>query len=101
MSGMTLPFIRVAIPRALRHASATLVAAAAVASTSCRAHVIWSGAEFQPDGTLRLAAEEPFCGCLRITNSSQESVHLRSRFANTTVGEATLAPGEQLAVKFD
>jgi hypothetical protein len=93
----------VALLRAFRRPGPLALVAALALSSACqlRARVIWSGAELQEDGALKLAAEEPFCGCLTITNISGNELRLRSMFDQTTVGRMTLKPDERATFRFD
>ena len=88
---------------------ALLVIALCWLPAGCRREVVWSGAAFSKSGdTLRLASEEPFCGCLDLVNISHEPVYIRSR---VTLGEndwkpierggEVMAPGQELKERFD
>ena len=71
-------------------------------AAGCRSKEVWSGAEFSLDGSsMRLAADEPACGCLALTNRSSAEVRLLGSFRSITTGEARLFPGEKLRFKFD
>jgi hypothetical protein len=78
-----------------------LLVVVAFAATGCRFQRIWSGLEAQPDGTLKLAAEEPLCGCLSVVNANIADVRLRAMQRDATVGEATLRPAERRRFRFD
>ena len=78
-----------------------LLVAGGLGSASCRYQTIWSGVEFQDDGRLKLAAEDPLCGCLTIVNVSGKDLALRSRFHGTTMGNTTLKAGAKLGFRFD
>lgn len=79
-----------------------LAVCVAAALTGCRRQTIWSGIQLQPDtGTMKLAAQEPLCGCTTIANRSQETLRLRAEFRGSTIGSATLKPGERLRFRFD
>jgi hypothetical protein len=78
-----------------------LLVAGALVSGACRATPIWSGVEFLPNGHLKLAAEEPSCGCLSIANQIGKDLALRSSFHGTTVGQATLKATDTLEFRFD
>src|SRR5262249_47397991 len=93
--------IGIALLRAFRRPGPLALAAAIALSSACRARVIWTGVELQSDGSLKLAAEEPYCGCVTISNISGKELRLRSRFQQTTVGRATLKPAEHLTFRFD
>jgi hypothetical protein len=68
----------------------------------CRSKQVWSGAQYSLDGSsMRLAAEEPTCGCLALTNKSKNEVRLLGNFRSITTGEARLFAGEKLRFKFD
>jgi hypothetical protein len=46
----------------------------------CRRQAVWSGAAYNAKGdVLRLAADEPFCGCLDAKNTSNAPIVIRSR----------------------
>src|SRR5262245_38726880 len=62
--------IGIALLRAFRRPGPLALAAAIALSSACRARVIWTGVELQSDGSLKLAAEEPYCGCVTISNIS-------------------------------
>ena len=64
---------------------------------------IWSGAEFDSTGgkTLRLASDEPFCGCIDLSNRSSDAILLRSRVGELERGHALLEAGEKKIYKFD
>jgi hypothetical protein len=68
---------------------------------ACRYEEIWVGAAYLDDGTLQLAAQEPMCGCVTVTNTSGQELHLRSNFRGTTLGTATLAAKASLRFGFD
>ena len=69
--------------------------------SACRARPIWSGAEFQKDGTFKLSSEEPYCGCLTVTNVLGRELHLQSMYHLNAVGKTTLRPGQQVTFRFD
>jgi hypothetical protein len=77
--------------------------------TSCRREEVWSGAVYSKSGdTLRLSAEEPFCGCLDLVNVSHQRVYIRSRVALSENdwkpverGGEVMTPGEELKERFD
>jgi hypothetical protein len=73
-----------------------------VLTAGCRYQNIWSGAEFESRGQfIRLAADEPLCGCLRVTNHSDRDILLRSLLQGEELGRMTLAKGASLDVRFD
>ena len=85
-----------------RRALGLLLVVGALASAACnRFQTIWAGVEFQKDGRLKLAAEDPLCACLSIGNVSGKDLNLRSRFRGTTVGSTKLKVGEKLSFRFD
>lgn len=71
--------------------------------SACGYDEMWDGVEYEHDGlTLTMAATEPLCGCLRISNKSSAPIYIRS-FVSTgrELGNLTLAPGEMTAAHFD
>ncbi len=69
----------------------------------CRYETVWSGADYDASGKyLRVAADEPFCGCLQIVNVAKFPVTIRS-LAQRRIerGRVTLQPGEVIKEKFD
>lgn len=66
-----------------------------------RSSQLWSGVEFQSDGTLKLAAEEPLCGCLSVMNVSDANVWLHAKLDGREIGNATLRPNERQQFRFD
>jgi len=78
-----------------------LLASGMLALTACRSQTIWSGVEFQQDGRLKLASQEPLCGCLTIVNVAGKDLALRSRLHGSTLGSTTLKAGAQLGFRFD
>ncbi len=83
-------------------AAGVLVVCAAVLAGGCRRQTIWSGIQAQPsNGTLKLAAQEPLCGCTTVANRSKEELRLRAEFRGSTIGSATLKPGQRLRFRFD
>ena len=74
----------------------------ACAAGACRYEEIWAGAEYQqPEGTIRVASQEPLCGCATLTNTSNEVLSLRGTFRGTTVGTTKLQPKQALRFGFD
>jgi hypothetical protein len=70
--------------------------------SACSYDEMWDGVEYEQDGlTLTMAATEPLCGCLRITNKSSFRIHLRSAIANRELGNLDLDPGQSTAAHFD
>jgi hypothetical protein len=68
----------------------------------CRYNTIWTGADFIDNGeTLRLAAAEPLCGCVKVRNVSGAEVHLRSMMEGQELGSRNLPAGELLEEQFD
>ncbi|MDE3155388.1 MAG: hypothetical protein KGN76_09815 [Acidobacteriota bacterium] len=69
----------------------------------CRRQAVWAGAAFFPEdgGQLRLAAEQPDCGCLTILNRSGRTLLLRATLRGAPVGGAEVAAGAQLVFRFD
>ncbi len=84
-----------------RRALMCLLVVGGLASASCRYETIWSGVEFQDDGRLKLAAEDPLCGCLTIANISGKDLALLSRFHGTRMGSTVLKAGAKLSFRFD
>jgi hypothetical protein len=79
-----------------------VIVASTSAMVSCgRSSEIWSGVEFQKDGTLKLAAEEPFCGCLSVLNTGDTEVMLRATLNGVRVGQAALGPHNRGQYRFD
>jgi hypothetical protein len=77
-----------------------LLAFGALTSVSCRSREIWAGQEFL-DGRLRLAAQDPYCGCLTIRNQYAQELTLTSRFHGVKLGERKLNKGEVLSFRYD
>jgi hypothetical protein len=73
----------------------------ALVTAGCRARRIWTGVEFQPDGKLRVAAEEPMCGCLSVVNAGNDEVRLRATQRMESIGQAVLKPAARLRYRFD
>lgn len=75
----------------------------------CRRQRVWSGAEFSYKGDLlRLASDEPFCGCLDAVNVANKSIVIRAkvRLAEDKSelverGRRTVQPGEEVRERFD
>jgi hypothetical protein len=84
-----------------RRALVLLLVCGGLAAGSCRYQTIWAGVEFQDNGRLKLAAEDPLCGCLTIVNVAGKDLALRSRYHGTTMGSTTLKAGEKLNFRFD
>ena len=74
---------------------------ALVLVNGCRAKRIWTGIEFRTNGTLRLAAEEPMCGCFSVVNATNNPVRLRASLKADVIGEAVLKAAERQRFKFD
>jgi hypothetical protein len=87
-------------PHPTRSLSAAILVLSVMAS-GCRFERIWNGLEPQPDGTLRLAAEEPLCGCLSMVNAYKSDVRLQAKRRGTVVGSTTLRPSERARFRFD
>lgn len=66
-----------------------------------RSSQLWSGVEIQGDGTVKLAAEEPLCGCLSVMNVSEADVWLHARLNGREIGNATLKPNDRQQYRFD
>jgi hypothetical protein len=91
-----------ALARRPRAVMALLAIAASVALTGCRAHEIWAGAAFDEDsGQLKVASEEPLCGCLRLSNLQKQDLRLRATLHDTTIGETTIPAGQSLEFRYD
>lgn len=84
-----------------RTAIVFLLCAAAVLLPGCRARGLWSGAEINADGSLRVSAEEPACGCLTLTNRTEREIYLRSLYRGSSLGGAALGAGKTRVFKFD
>lgn len=84
-----------------RTAFVLLIVAAALLLPGCRARGLWSGAEISADGSLRVAAEEPACGCLTLTNRTEREIYLRSLHRGSSLGGAALGAGKTRVFKFD
>ena len=70
--------------------------------SGCRYETIWTGAELSDSGSrLKLAAAEPLCGCLQISNTSSQPIFLRSQILDSPLGTLTLQPHEHAKVQFD
>jgi hypothetical protein len=70
------PLVR---PFALLSRSISYVVLVALLAAGCRYETIWSGAVHDSKGQyIRLAADEPLCGCLRLRNLSGQDILLRS-----------------------
>ncbi len=91
------------ISAARRAAGMIAVAAISLFLASCRYQTVWSGAEYDDSGkSLRVAADEPFCGCLQLVNVAKFPVIIRCRTERTIErGRVTLQPDEILKEKFD
>jgi hypothetical protein len=78
------------------------VTAALCVSAACRYEGIWTGAAFDAEGLIiEAAAAEPLCGCMFVTNTSRQPVHLRSEMAGQMLGSLNVQPGEQVNFQFD
>jgi len=75
----------------------------AVALLGCRRQTIWAGAEFSRanGGQLRLAAQQPLCGCMTLVNQSPRDLLLRSTLHGSAIGGATIKAGDRLRFRFD
>jgi hypothetical protein len=63
---------------------------------------MWTGVEFEHQGrTLRMASDEPLCGCLRFTNISGQTVHIRSTMQGRMLGALDLEAGKSTSANFD
>jgi hypothetical protein len=69
----------------------------------CRYETVWSGAEYDSSGKqLLVAADEPFCGCLRLKNVSRQPVMITSRLSGLFQrGSLVLQPNQESNEKFD
>ena len=86
--------------RMLRGAAVALCLAGVLAG--CRRQVVWSGIAMEPaTGTIKLAAQEPNCGCTTIANTSGQVIRLRATFRDSTIGSTSLQPGQRLRFRFD
>jgi hypothetical protein len=77
-----------------------LLACGALMSVSCRSREIWAGQEFLA-GRLRLAAQEPYCGCMTIRSQHDQQLTLTSYFHGMQLGETKLNKGDVLAFRYD
>ncbi len=76
---------------------------------SCRRDEVWFGADYDSSGkTLKIASEEPFCGCLDMVNVSSQPIYIRSnvlleenRWHPVERGGVVLAAGQQLNERVD
>jgi hypothetical protein len=76
---------------------------------SCRRDTVWFGADYAASGKiLKLASEEPFCGCIYLQNVSPQPIYLRSNvlleenhWRPVARGGIVLAPGGKLRERFD
>jgi hypothetical protein len=92
-----------------RHGCSLLFIAVLALLNSCRKEEVWSGAEYNVTGSiLRLASDEPFCGCLEAENVSTQpivlecKVHLdEDRMGLVERGRITLRPGQGIQERFD
>lgn len=71
------------------------------ALAACRSEGLWSGAAFRSDGSLQVAAEEPVCGCLTLTNRTAQRVFIRSQLRGSTSGGAAINPQQARRFRFD
>lgn len=80
----------------------SLVAILATSLSGCRYQTIWSGAEQEPNGkTIRLVADEPLCGCLKLRNFSDRDILLRSLLQGEELGQQVLPKQSTADIRFD
>lgn len=71
-------------------------------AAGCRYETIWSGAVHDSSGQyIRLAADEPLCGCLRLRNLSSQDILLRSLLKGEELGQQRFAAGAVADIRFD
>jgi hypothetical protein len=76
-------------------------------ATGCRrlggnVETIRYGREFTPDGErLRIASRQPRCGCISLTNTSEQRVWLEAWLYGTPRGAMVFPPGEKRRIMFD
>lgn len=78
-----------------------LIIGLASLSAACRAERIWSGVQFQDDGTLKVVAEEPMCGCLSVVNTLNDDVRLTVIHQQESIGTVLLKPARRQRFRFD
>ncbi len=75
---------------------------AVVMLAGCRYQTVWSGAEYDHSGqNIRLAADEPLCGCLVLKNVADRDLMLRSMLHGNELGSQVLPRSTTLTVRFD
>jgi hypothetical protein len=80
----------------------TLLLTAVVMLSACRYQTVWSGAEFIDAGqNIRLAADEPLCGCLILKNLSDRDIMLRATLHDWELGTQVLPRATTTTVRFD
>jgi len=72
-----------------------------VAAAGCQTERLWSGIEVQVDGRIKLASEQPRCGCLALVNTTDGALRLQTVQGGQLLGEATLKPKEASSFRFD
>lgn len=93
------PLVR---PFALLSRSISYVVFALLLAAGCRYETVWSGAVHDSKGQdIRLAADEPLCGCLRLRNLSGQDILLRSLLKGEELGQHRLAAGAVADIRFD
>jgi hypothetical protein len=80
---------------------AALAAIALLLTAGCRIERLWSGIQVQLDGRVKLASEQPRCGCLAVSNTTDSVLRLQSIQGGQLLGEATLKPKEISSFRFD
>jgi hypothetical protein len=73
-----------------------------VTIVACSYDVMWTGVDFDKSGeTLRVAATEPLCGCLQVTNTSSAPLRIRSIMGTHFLGVLDLPPGQSTSAHYD
>ena len=70
-------------------------------TVGCRQERLWSGIQVQLDGRIKLASEQPRCGCLTVGNTTDGVLRLESVQGGQLLGDATLKPKEISSFRFD
>jgi hypothetical protein len=79
-----------------------LLAVFVAAFSACRYQTIWSGGEFDQTGDIiRLAADEPLCGCLVLKNLSDRDILLRASLHGNELGLQVLPRSSTATARFD
>jgi len=73
----------------------------ALLAVGCRTERLWSGIDVQLDGRIKLASEQPRCGCLSVVNTTNGVLKLQSVQGGQLLGEAMLRPKEPGSFRFD